>query len=295
MISINQEVIVGKKPCVFIRDIMGKAPSEKYTKQSQSGRTVWYEEEVLVQVQEAHNSIPVYGLWQTIIASELIDQEETLQVVFTTENRKSGYYLFISDGKYQTGTIFQGEMQSVPSAAVEQGLTLADAVEIDIDLSNLNLPDSPLLTIKERRLAQQAEKKAGQQRNILAIGLVVIAAIAADSGLGYLHGEHMEEFDMKNAALQAKEDELKRLTQKKLVRHPDQTQTLNRIYQIGSVLHDETVLGKIEAHQEGTVVLVVENQPETINKLKQLGSYGIQYKELNPDESEIFWRNHADI
>lgn len=295
MISISQEVTVGKKSCVFIRDVMGSALSDKYTKQAQSGQNVWYEEEVLVQVQEVHKGLPVYGLWQTLLASSLIDNEEVLQVVYTSANRKNGYYLFNNDGKYQTGTIFNGDIQSMPSAAVEQGLTLADAKEIDAALDTLTLPDSPLLTIRERRMAMQAEKKAAQQRNFLAVGLVAVAAIAADTGLGYLHSQHMEEFQFKNVTLQSKESELKQLTQRKLVRHPDQTQTLNTIYQIGSGLAGESVTGKFAAHEDGTAVLVVETSPSSIPKMQQLTSKGINSRFLNPEETEIFWSNHADI
>lgn len=159
MISVNIPITIEGQSCILMRDVLGGASNEKYTSQEQSGLKVWYEEDALRETREAHPKTPVYGFWQALIASGLIDTSKRLQYIFTTESKDFGYYLYSLDKQLHTGSLFHNELQRLPGPAIQEGLTIADGEEITVSMEDLKLPETPLLTHKERITAAALEKR----------------------------------------------------------------------------------------------------------------------------------------
>jgi len=291
MISVNTPITIEGKQCILMRDLLGDAPNSKYTSQSQNTLQVWYEEEALRETREAHPDTPVYGFWQTLIASGLIDTKKPLQYIFTTETRDFGYYLYSNNSLLHTGSLFNDELQRLPGPAIADGISLADGEEITVDPTELKLPQFPLRTHKERIKAAAESKKKSQQRAFLSISAIVAAGLLADTGLAYQHEEHMEAFKKANTELHIAEQTLDAINKRKLVDWPNQKASLSDLYQISSLLQNSKLSGEITFLPNKSSVIEVSEIPNRNIKLNLLAEKGIEFKLPSANKTLIEWVN----
>lgn len=295
MISVNIPITIEGQSCILMRDVLGGASNEKYTSQEQSGLKVWYEEDALRETREAHPKTPVYGFWQALIASGLIDTSKRLQYIFTTESKDFGYYLYSLDKQLHTGSLFHNELQRLPGPAIQEGLTIADGEEITVSMEDLKLPETPLLTHKERITAAALEKKKSQQKSILAIALVGGLALLIDTGLSHHHDAHMKAFSYVNSQLHMAEQTLIAINRQKLERWPSQIDALSRIYQVSNTFIGSSVSGEISLLPNKAVAIELKDTINPTAKLQLLADRGIDSKRVTANTTLIEWVNHEAL
>lgn len=292
MITTNTPLQIDGKPCVLVRDVIGSAPSEKYSRQDQKDMHVWYEESIIREMREAHPQAQVYGLWQVLISSNLLDMDSKLQLLYTNSNKTVGFYLYSNNGLKQSGTIFNGELQKLPGAAIAEKLTAADGKEIDASLSHLVLPDTMLQTHKERAQAAAAKKKASQQQGFLAFSVVVALGLAVDTGLSFHHQSHMESHAKATESLAFAQARFDELALRKATHKPVQTATLTRIYQLGSLLQGASVSGEIDMKPYQEARINVTADPTRTTRIVMAASKNLTVSRTSPDETLITWTNN---
>lgn len=291
MISVNSPITIEGQPCILIRDVLGGAANEKYTSQEQGSLKVWYEEQSLRETRDAHPNLPVYGFWQSLIASGLINTSKRLQYIFTSDTKDFGYYLYTHNDQLHTGSLFHDELQRLPGPAIQEGITISDGEEISVSIADLKLPDTPLLTHKERIAAAVTRKKKSQQQGFLAVALVGGFALLADTGLAHHHKSHMQEFSRLNAELHISEQALAAINRQKLEKWPSQTVALSSLYQVSNAFTDSNISGQINLLPHKSTAIEVKDSRDTRASLVMLNEMGIQSKRLSADTTIIQWVN----
>lgn len=294
MISVNTVITVAGKQCILMRDLLGNAPSDKYTFQNQGSLEVWYEEDALRETRENHPETPVFGFWQTLIASGLVNTDKALQFIYTNENRDFGYYLYSREGTLHTGSLFQGELQRLPGPAIADGITLDDGEEISVTLDDLKLPQYPLRTHKERVIAATEEKKKFQQLGFLTFAVIAGVGLLADTGLAYKHDQHTQAFQEANKELHVVEQTLDEVNKQKLVEWPSQTSSLSVLYQITSTLADSKLSGEFSLLANKTASIEVQDTTNREAKLALLADRDIHARPLSASTTVIEWVNRYD-
>ena len=291
MISVNTPISIEGSTCILMRDVLGGSTNDKYTSQEQGSLRVWYEEQALRETRDAHPKIPVYGFWQSLIASGLIDTSKRLQYIFTTESKDFGYYLYSHEGLLHTGSLFHDELQRLPGPAIQEGITVADGEEITVSISDLKLPDSPLLTHKERIAAAVLVKKKAQQQGFLAVALVSGLALLVDTGLAHHHKSHMKEFSKVNTELHIAEQALASVNLQKLENWPSQSKALSSLYQVTNAFTGSNISGEINLLPNKQIAIEVKDSRDTRARLSMLEDMGIQSKRLSANTTIIQWVN----
>ncbi len=292
MIAANIPLTVEGKDVVLIRDVIGKSPSDKYTRQEEGSLHVWYEESVLTETREANPNAKVYGLWQTLIATGVIDLDQKLQVLYTNSTKDIGYYLYINNGVMQSGSIFNGELQSLPTSALAEEFGLDDAIILNSDESTLKLPSEQLKTHKEILRQSLAKKKSGQQRAIMSVVLIVACGMAIDTFLSIQHEKQAVLFAALENKLTITQDELKSLAKRKRYNIPTQTETLSNLYNVTDSLNNEALSANFSLKSNEVVKVFVKNTNVNSARILMLANDDIQTVRISPDQSVITWVNN---
>ena len=260
MIAVNTPITIQGQQCILMRDLLGSAPNDKYTNQEQGGLKVWYEEESLRETRDGHPDTPVYGFWQTLIASGLIDTKKTLQFIYTADTRDFGYYLYSREGVLHTGSVFQGELQR-------------------------------LRTHKERVKAAAEQKKKSQQVAFLSVAVIAGTGMLVDTGLAYQHELHMEAYHRANNQLQIVEQTLDEINKQKLVSWPAQQSSLVNIYNISHTLAESRLSGEISLIARKSPVIEATGTPNRDVKVSILDDENINVTKKSADKTIIQWMN----
>ena len=294
MIAANVRLNIEGKDVVLIRDVIGKAPSEKYIRQNEGSLHIWYEESVLTETRDAHSDTHVYGLWQTLIATGAIDLEEKLQVLYTNGQKNIGYYLYINNGVMQSGSIFNGELHSLPSSALSDELSLDDAKVLSSDERTLKLPAEQLKTQKEILKQAVAKKKSGQQRALMCIVLIIASGMAVDTFLSIQHEKQAKLYSALEHKLNITQDELKSLVKTKRYNIPTQSETLSKLYNVTESLNSESLSANFSLKSNDVVKVYVDNTTFNSARISMLANGDIQTVRVSPDQSVITWVNENE-
>lgn len=294
MIAVNTPITIQGQQCILMRDLLGSAPNDKYTSQEQGGLKVWYEEESLRETREGHPNTPVYGFWQTLIASGLIDTKKTLQFLYTADTRDFGYYLYSREDVLHTGSMFQGELQRLPGPAIADGITIADGEEITVALEELKLPQHSLRTHKERVKTAAEQKKKTQQVAFLSVAAIAGAGLLVDTGFAYQHEQHMKAYQRANNQLHMVEQTLDEINKQKLVNWPAQQSSLVNFYTISHTLVESKLSGEISLIAHKSAVIEVTDTPNRDVKVAMLSAKNISVSKQSADKTIIQWVNNYE-
>ena len=289
MITLNTLHSIKGVNCIFVRDVIGTAPSDKYTQQKQGAYEVWYEETTLNEYRQREKGAKIFGLWQTLIASNLVDPEAVLQVIYTNTTQDYGFYLYRDEQTVQSGTVFGVELQALPAAASSKGITVNDAKVIEATPESLILPSLTLQTKREKAIAAHAKQKASKQRNILVIGSLLALALVADTALSYKHSLYMDGFHKHQARLNRFKNELHSLSMNKLIQVPNQINTLQNIYQVADKLSGQHLKAEIDMKPYTRSSIEVKFNASGVIPMKQLKSMGFNIVQTGSDTSLIEW------
>ncbi len=157
-----------------------------------------------------HLGIPIYGAWQMLFASGLIQLgTESLYAYFTNEDHSHGSYLVVSPSGQFSGSIMGGHALASPGMSID----LSRAIVLGMDrLADLTLPLMPAMTPMEIATARRGELRTAAVRNGTVIAGVIVFGLLAELSIGYLRQsqhETLADKRQKIAALEAQLDALK--------------------------------------------------------------------------------------
>lgn len=140
-----------------------------------SGRheSVWVAESVLLEVRERHPNIPVYGFWQTVIASRKLPAEG-MPISTVRLGPSDGFFLSQEEGKAVMSGGYVGSVLTMPF-----NIPVSKTYELALELQDLEVPDEPILSIAESSRIRHA---ADRRRYAL-----TALACAAVAGLGIIY------------------------------------------------------------------------------------------------------------
>lgn len=135
---------------------------------------IWVRESILSRIKKDNPKIPVYGLWQTLIASKLIDLKSPLYIWSAGSSPGSssisGSYLVVDDGKAVDARSFIADLPADVSTPKEK------AVYIQVtNLDGLVLPRiSAVLPAERAQIKRLVRKKMAVTVGLLALVMVAI-------------------------------------------------------------------------------------------------------------------------
>ena len=186
---------------------------------------LYVEQEQADALSELHPGLPLYGLWQVLVASRLVPPEPGLYQVATDSSPHEGRYLLRdSDGAY-SGQITNETRLDVfaPGEAAPRSILIDPAHE------HLHLPPQPIQTLRHR----QAHKARARIQTLTLAGLMalisVFAGTAADRILSHRHAQKVQQAErLREQTVQLQQD-LTRLESSGRIEPIDQSHRLDQL------------------------------------------------------------------
>lgn len=208
-------------------------------------------EKALFAIRTSHPDVPTYGLWQTLYHSGLLEGHEYVFVPFDAmsgrfarlENGDSGWVL------QRSGIVTGGELTE------EFGVGVDRAHELDIDPSQLALPDDEALLLREHqaRVAKLARKR--YLATALVCLAIVVSAVITEGVLVLKHRSVMLEMNALKEEQLELDQQIADLTRTRLARQPDYSTPISRLFKL-QTLDPELVTGSGSSFQKGIVTLL---------------------------------------
>lgn len=156
---------------------------------------IWFREGALQSIREAHPSIPVYGVWQTLLASKLIDLKHPLHILEINAN--TGLYLVCDKGRAIDSGRWIGK--KLPPDVPTQ---FADGKRVAVEsFDQLSLPKRKALLPSD--LSKQSAIKARVAYGFSGIAALLIAGGGFSVDLYLKHRSERYQADAKRIEAQA--------------------------------------------------------------------------------------------
>ena len=186
---------------------------------------LYVEQESVDALSELYPGLPLYGLWQVLIASGLVPRKPGLYQVATDTEPHGGRYLLRETGSACSGRI-AGETLLDAFALAD---TTPDPIWIDPAPGILRLPSQPIQTLRYRR----AQKARARLRSLTMAGIMVLgsafAGTAADHILGHRHAQKVQQAErLREQTVQLQQD-LARLEAGGRIEPIDQSRRLDQL------------------------------------------------------------------
>lgn len=165
MIRFGKQVIQNKACCLISDHVVSEAPEGTTLIQKYQSWSITCSTEELHRIRAENTNVPVYGLWQILIASGFLQRfsDGRLYGIYFNAAKTEGQIFSIKND-----TFFLTETKFYQSSA-------AEIVEVEIDTDALVLPDEPVITATERMAY------AAQTRRTKIIWFATITAATAFS------------------------------------------------------------------------------------------------------------------
>lgn len=147
--------------------------------------------------------LPIYGFWQLLHASGLLDERTVLTVVRVRPGEERFFYRAQDKSVCLSGEIHQGR------ALISSQLTLPDLATAKVlDLQNVRwrLPDTPVLTLAERNQRQRKQRLRHTVHSLAALGFFVTSFLPLHHQLADRRAEQQAAYDK----LQTQVEQLRR-------------------------------------------------------------------------------------
>lgn len=137
---------------------------------------IWVREDALAELRRQHGAVPVYGLWQTLLASRAVDLTARLSLFEDGVDR--GSYLICENGRaIESGRYVANQIP------VSTGARYSEGVLVSLDPAHLVLPK---VTAKVTSEIIAVKRRA----NVLA-GAASVIGIAISAGAGFLVDQYL--------------------------------------------------------------------------------------------------------
>lgn len=182
MSVIRQLIKIRGTACVLIPDEVAEKPSSAEMILVQEATRhlppIWVRDTDAEQARLAHPKARIYGFWQAMFASDLVDLKDGLAIY-----EEEGYSLFLeASGRkvVRTGHVVAGRLP------YEVEVAMGDAVRLDLEAADLRQPKEATRLPSEIRAARKQRDQ--QTRFICGLGGAVVALACA----GYQYTKHLE-------------------------------------------------------------------------------------------------------
>lgn len=231
MIPLERPVRIGPREVVLVDDLVLTHLSGPLSERlmpiasEDVSLPLYVEQEQADTLSELHPGLPLYGLWQVLIASGLVPAEPGLYEVTTDSSPHEGRYLLReSDGAY-SGRIASETLLDAfaPAQAGSKPILIDPAPE------SLRLPSQPIQTLRHR----QAQRARARLQTLTLVGLMVLgsafAGTAADRILNHRHAQKVQQAErLREQTIQLQQD-LARLETSGRIEPIDQSRRLNQL------------------------------------------------------------------
>ena len=183
------------------------------------------EQEQADALSELHPGLPLYGLWQVLIASGLVPPEPGLYRVVTGSPPHEGRYLLREPGSACSGRI----ADEAPLDAFALDEAASEPVLIDPTPERLRLPSRPIQTLRHRR----AQKARARLQTLTLAGFMALGSAfvgtAADRILNHRHAQKVQQAEhLREQTVQLQQD-LARLETGGRIEPIDQSRRLDQL------------------------------------------------------------------
>ena len=231
MIPLERPVRIGPREVVLVDDLVlthfsGPLSERLMPIASEDvSLPLYVEQEQADTLSELHPGLPLYGLWQVLIASGLVPAEPGLYEVTTDSSPHEGRYLLReSDGAY-SGRIANETLLDAfaPAQAASKPVLIDPAPE------SLRLPSQPIQTLRHR----QAQRARARLQTLTLVGLMALGSAflgtAADRILNHRHAQKVQQAErLREQTIQLQQD-LARLETSGRIEPIDQSRRLNQL------------------------------------------------------------------
>lgn len=195
MIPLERPVRVGSREVVLVDDMVLAPLPEAVTERlvpiasEDPGLPLYVEQAKADTVSELHPGLPLYGLWQVLVASGLVPPDPGLYQVVTDASPHPGRYL-----RREADGAYSGQVANEsPLDAFASGEAASRPVLIDPAPEHLRLPPHPIQTLRHRQIQKtRARLRALALAGLMALGSGFIGT-AADHILNHRHAQKVRQ------------------------------------------------------------------------------------------------------
>lgn len=209
MLTMGTPITLGGEPAIVVKDHVG--PGDRVTIQdpalvSEANRhrnAIWISEKVISELRREYPDVPIFGFWQVLIASGLVDRTE-YQVYLQsgqTPEEGAGPYLHLVNGFIEHSGEFRAGR---PLMDMTRFITDHDYRVIEVNESRLKRPADFAKTRSELRKEYETWRRTRYSRWGIAAGLGLALAYTAQLGVEWVDGS-------RQATAEQLEDEIARL------------------------------------------------------------------------------------
>lgn len=231
MIPLERPVRIGPREVVLVDDLVLTHLSGPLSERlmpiasEDVNLPLYVEQEQADTLSELHPGLPLYGLWQVLIASGLIPAEPGLYQVTTASSPHGGRYLLRESGGAYSGRITNETLLD----AFAPAQAASEPVLIDPAPESLQLPPQPIQTLRHR----QAQRARARLQTLTLAGLMALgsafAGTAADRILNHRHAQKVQQAErLREQTIQLQQD-LARLETSGRIEPIDQSRRLNQL------------------------------------------------------------------
>ncbi len=231
MLPLERPVRIGLREVVLVDDLVLTHLSDPLSERlmpiasEDVSLPLYVEKEQADTLSELHPGLPLYGLWQVLIASGLIPAEPGLYQVTTDSSPHEGRYLLRESGSAYSGRIANETLLDAfaPTQAA------SEPVPIDPMPERLRLPSQPIQTLRHR----QAQRARARLQTLTLAGLMALgsafAGTAADRILSHRHAQKVQQAErLREQTIQLQQD-LARLETSGRIEPIDQSRRLDQL------------------------------------------------------------------
>ncbi len=138
---------------------------------------------------EQHPHLPLYGLWQVMLASQCIPSDTGLYQIRTNHPSHPKRYLMREENGAYSGWVTEDSL--IDTAMAQQDAP--EPVTLELEMAALRLPSQPIQTLRQ----QHAQQRRAWRQSMMLLGFIVLtgtfAGVAADRVLHHRHTAHLNQ------------------------------------------------------------------------------------------------------
>ena len=225
---LGQPVVVDGQEVIIIQDIIGQVPvTEQHeyveiAKATNTSASIQMREADIELARDRYPKRPVYGLWQVLMASGLVDVSAKLQVLAV--NDYDGFYVHADTGR----VLYSGNYDAGFFAA-DAGFKLSNAIPIVPELANLQLPPNSALLAREILAERRKVLRDGVFKFLAAAIAIIFVGFVTDFGLQIFSERDYVLIVEKDEKLKKMTSDLRSLSKNRLVSTPNQGVEIHRL------------------------------------------------------------------
>ena len=221
-------VTIGGERVVLIPDLVGPVPvaeQHQYVELVPATNTcpsISVRETDIEDVRERYPELPIFGLWQVLVESDVFSFRQPLHVVKI--NDLDGYYLACDLGRAEFSGVYEAGF-----FAADANFDLDDANEVNPDINQLNLPKVQAKLAAELRAERRVKTQRSWRNLAIACVWSCILAFGVDFVLGSYYSQEQQELQQKTAMLKTLQSGLNQLKTSRLTEVPNNIEAIKKL------------------------------------------------------------------